>query len=104
MLSGEKSSRRTPITYWILGALVAIYVAACTGQRDNKWGADAWEHHRVVLALTHHLWHPGNPTYALDVPSVRYSPYMIGWAIVCRTTGIDPYNALSAAAVMRERE
>jgi alpha-1,6-mannosyltransferase len=86
--------------FWLVGLILVVYVAACTGQRDNKWGADAWEHHRVVVALSRQLWKPGNPTYASDLPSVRYSPYMIGWAAVSRFTGIDPYNALSAAAVV----
>jgi hypothetical protein len=84
----------------MIGLLLAAYVAICTGQRQNNLGADAWEHHRAVLALTRHLWRPGNPTYASDLPSVRYSPYTVFWAVVCRTTGINPYAALSVAAVV----
>lgn len=91
---------RAPLGFWLLSGALVLYVAACTGFRDQKWGADAWEHHRAVLALTQDLRHPGNPTYASDIPSVRYSPYTVGLAVLCRTTGIDPYNALSFAAVL----
>src|SRR5205823_5303460 len=59
-----------------------------------------WEHHRVVAALTEKLWKPGNPTYASDIPSVRYSPYTVGLALLCRATGMEPYKALSTAAVI----
>jgi hypothetical protein len=99
-MSGDPKPARAPITFWILGLILVGYVAACTGQRENKLGADAWEHQRVVLALTRQLWKPGNPTYASDYPSVRYSPYMIGCALVCRLAKIDPYTALSGAAVV----
>lgn len=91
---------RTPAGFWLLSLLLVVYVAACTGFRDQLWGADAWEHHRAVLALTQNLWHPGNPTFASDLPSVRYSPYTIGLALLCRATHIDPYRALSLAAVV----
>jgi len=100
MSSDTLSRQKTPIWFWILGLLLVGYVAACTGQRDNVLSADAWEHLRVLRALTHDLWHPGNPTFASDLPSVRYSPYFVGLAVLCRNTGIDPYNALSAAAVV----
>jgi hypothetical protein len=96
----SQSARRSPIWFWLLGIALVVYVAVCTGQRQNNLGADAWEHHRAVLALTRHLWKPGNPTYASDVPSVRYSPYTVFWALICRATGITPYTALSAAAVV----
>ena len=62
--------------------------------------ADAWEHLSVLHALTADLWNPGNPTYAMDVPSVRYSPYFVGLALLCRLSHIDPYSALSFAAVL----
>ena len=91
---------RAPIWFWIIGLVLMAYVALCTGQRQNNLGADAWEHQRAVLALTRHLWRPGNPTYASDLPSVRYSPYTVLWAVVCRATGITPYTALSVAAVV----
>lgn len=94
------ASSRAPIRFWLLGLALVVYVAACTGQRENKWGADAWEHQRAVLALTRQIWKPGNPTYASDLPSVRYSPYTVGWALFCKATGVDPYDALSAAAVV----
>jgi hypothetical protein len=91
---------RTPRVYWLLAALLLGYVAACTGHRDNLWGADAWEHHRVFKALAEDLWHPGNPTYAIDTPSARYSPYAVFWASVSRATGLDPYHALSLAGTV----
>jgi hypothetical protein len=80
--------------------MLVAYVAACTPQRDALWGADAWEHHRVLKALTRDLNHPGNPTYAIDVPSVRYSPYFVLQATLARWIGIDPYLSLSAAATL----
>ena len=91
---------RAPLTFWILGAALVAYVALCTSQRANLWGADAWEHHRVLKALVRDLMHPGNPTYAVDVPSVRYSPYFVLQAVCARWLGIDPYLMLSAAAVI----
>jgi len=93
-------NNREPRVYWLLAAILVAYVAACTGNRDNIWGADAWEHHRVIKALTENLWHPGNPTYATDTPSPRYSPYAVFWATVCRATGLDPYEALSLAGTV----
>jgi hypothetical protein len=85
--------------FWVVAAALLLYVALCTGQRDKKIGADAWEHHRAVKALTHDLWRPGNPTYATDDPSIRYSPYAVTLALIARTTRIDPYDVLSGAAV-----
>ncbi|MBX3358688.1 MAG: hypothetical protein KF745_09690 [Phycisphaeraceae bacterium] len=86
--------------YWLLAAALVAYVALCTGNRDNKIGADAWEHHRVLVALTNNIWNPGNPTQASDEPSIRYSPSNVALAAVCRLTGADPYRALSAMAVV----
>jgi hypothetical protein len=83
----------------MVAAALVLYVGLCTGQRDKKIGADAWEHHRAVKALTLELWRPGNPTYATDDPSIRYSPYAVTLALIARTTRIDPYDVLSAAAV-----
>jgi hypothetical protein len=77
-----------------------VYVALCTGRRDNVAGADAWEHHRAIVALVQDFWHPGNPTYATDEPSIRYCPYIVSLALICRQTGLDPYDALSAAAAV----
>ena len=74
-------------------------MALCTGHRENHPTTDAWEHHRAVRALALHLWHPGNPTYAIDAPSIRYSPYSVGLALVARATGVDPWTVLSGAAV-----
>ena len=100
MVALKAGRQRAPLAFWVLGLLLVVYVAACTGFRDNILGADAWEHHRAVLALTRQLWKPGNPTYASDLPSVRYSPYALSWAVVCRVTHLDPYNALSIAATV----
>lgn len=94
------TNRRAPYAYWIIGLLLVIYVAASTGQRDNVDAADAWEHLGALHALTDNLWHPGNPAYVSDLPSVRYSPYMVTLAVICRKTGISPYAALSGAAVV----
>jgi hypothetical protein len=88
------------VWFWVIGLALVAYVAVCTPQRNNELLSDAWEHHRAVLTLTRHLWNPGNPTYASDLPSVRYSPYTVFWAVVCRATHLSPYNALSIAAVV----
>jgi hypothetical protein len=91
---------RTPRVYWLLGALLVAYVAACTEGRNTMWGVDSWEHHRAFKALTESLWRPGNPTYPIDTPSARYSPYSVFWAAVARVTGLDPSDALSLAGTV----
>lgn len=85
--------------YWGLGAVLLLYVALCTQNRDSVYGADAWEHHRAIVALLENPWHPGNPTYATDEPSIRYSPYTVALTLICRLTSVDPYVALGAAGV-----
>tara|TARA_R110002073_G_scaffold11940_4_gene53733 strand:+ start:2845 stop:4449 length:1605 start_codon:yes stop_codon:yes gene_type:complete len=80
--------------------VLTIYVACITPFRSEMLLADAWEHHAAVLTLSDNLWTPGNPTYATAEPSIRYSPYSVGLAILCRQTGITPYTALSIAAVL----
>jgi hypothetical protein len=85
--------------YLLLSIATLAYVAALTGNRAEKLDADAWEHHRAVLTMSQELWEPGNPTYAGDEPSIRYSPYTIALAQIVRSTGIDAYDALSGAAV-----
>ncbi len=94
------TGERTPAAFWLLAFLLVVYVAAASPQRDNVWTSDAWEHHRALRALVRDLRHPGNPTYALDMPSVRYSPYLIIQAVLVRMTGVDPYRMLTAAAVV----
>lgn len=86
--------------YWLVGGVIVSYVALCAPNRDSVWGADAWEHHRAVVVLSHQLWRPGNPTYATDEPSIRYSPYSVALALICRATGADAYHVLTAAAVV----
>lgn len=98
-MTSRIGSRATP-GFWLLAIVLVVYVAACTGFRDNNLEADAWEHLSVLHALTENPWNPGNPTYALDIPSVRYSPYFVGLAFLCRVGHVDPYSALSAAAVL----
>lgn len=95
-----RESEHVRYVYWVLGGLILIYVALCTPNRDSLWGADAWEHHRAIVALTENLWQPGNPTYATGEPSIRYSPYSVVLALICRTTGLDAYDVLSGAAVV----
>ena len=51
------------------------------------------------MALVDDLWHPGNPTYATDDTSIRFSPYSVTLALICRATGWTPYDVLSGAAV-----
>lgn len=85
--------------YLLLSIATIVYVAALTGNRSERLDADAWEHHRAVLAMSQEMWEPGNPTYATDEPTIRYSPYTIALAQLVRSTGIDAYDALSGAAV-----
>ena len=47
----------------LLALGLCVYVAFCTPFRDNHPLADAWEHHRAIVALEQQLWQPGNPTY-----------------------------------------
>lgn len=97
--SPVQHSDRFPVAFWLIGMLLVAYVGLCTGYRDNNWGTDAWEHDRVVLALSQKFWHPGNPTYATDEPSVRYAPYTLVLALICRMSGATPHHVLSMAAV-----
>jgi hypothetical protein len=76
-----------------------VYVALCTGYRDNIWGADAWEHYRDIRALARNVLETHNPTYATSDQTPRYSPYIVFWGAVCHFSGIDPYTGLSIAAV-----
>ncbi len=85
--------------YVLLSFLLVAYVAALTGNRAERLDADAWEHHRAVLAMSQQMWEPGNPTYAGDEPTIRYSPYTLALAQIVRSTGVDAYDALSGAAV-----
>lgn len=85
--------------YLLLSLAVLSYVGLLTGNRSERLDADAWEHHRAVLAMSQEMWNPGNPTYATDEPSIRYSPYTIALAMIVRSTGIDAYDVLSGAAV-----
>src|SRR5258708_28185850 len=77
----SSSNKRVRASFLVLGLGLLVYVATCTVQRENNLGSDGWEHHRTILTLTRHLWKPGNPTYASDIPSVRYSPYTVFWAV-----------------------
>ena len=90
---------RDNLAFIAVGALLVAYVAICTHWRDGKLGADAWEHHRAIVALVEDLWHPGNPTYATDDTSIRFTPYSVTLALICRATGWSPYDVLSGAAV-----
>ncbi len=85
--------------YLWLSVALALYVGLLTGNRSERMDADAWEHHRAILAMSENPWHPLNPTYATDDPSIRYSPYTLALALVVRHTPLDAYEALSVAAV-----
>ena len=91
---------RGDVAFWAMTVLLGLYVALCTGNRDVVPDGDAWEHLRAIHALAADAWHPGNPTFASPVPSVRYSPYFVAQAAIVRATGIDAYRVLSAAAVV----
>jgi hypothetical protein len=99
-LNSKKPGEGAGVWFWVIGLMLVVYVAFCTVQRDSNLGSDGWEHHRAILTLTRHLWKPGNPTFDSDLPSVRYSPYTVFWAVVCRATHLKPYDALSIAAVI----
>lgn len=45
-------------------------------------------------------WAPPNPTYGGSEPSIRYSPYTVALAWVCKATLISPYVSLSLSAVL----
>ena len=94
-----KQFARDNLTFLAVSALLVAYVALCTRYRDGILGADAWEHHRTIVALVEDLWHPENPTYATDDTSIRFSPYTVTQALICRATGWTPYDVLSGAAV-----
>jgi len=85
--------------FWAVLAALAIYVGLCIRQRENNGETDDWEHHRAIVALSKDLWKPGNPTYATDEPSIRYSPYSLGLALIVRSGAVDAYDALSGAGV-----
>ncbi len=85
--------------YVLMSIGLLCYVGLLTGNRAEKLDADAWEHHRAVLAMSQDMWEPGNPTYASDAPTIRYSPYTLVLAQIVRKTGIDAYDVLSIAAV-----
>src|SRR5258708_14450954 len=90
---------RDNLAFVAVGVLLVAYVALCTRWRDGILGADAWEHHRTIVALVENLWHPENPTYATEDTSIRFSPYSVMQALICRSTGWTPYDVLSGAAV-----
>lgn len=100
-LAGASAKGRTGrmATSWLIAGLMIGYVALCTKHRENRVDADAWEHHRAIRAITIEPWQPGNPTFARPEPSIRYSPYTIVLAAISRSTGLDPYDVLSGAAV-----
>ena len=81
------------------GRCCSIYVARARPTATTS-GADAWEHHRVIVALTRDLWHPGNPTYATR-RAIDPLLALFGCAalLICRQHRLDPYDALSGAAV-----
>ena len=96
----DDSTGLSQLAYLLLSLSVITYVAALTGNRAERLDADAWEHHRAVLAMSQQMWEPGNPTYGTDEPTIRYSPYTLALAQVVRSTGINAYDALSGAAVL----
>ena len=85
--------------FLVIAVFLVVYVALCTGQRENGWSWDAWEHQRSIRALVENFWNPGNPTYPLSTPSVRYSPYIITLAAICKTLNLNAYDVLSYAAI-----
>jgi len=83
--------------YWLVGACLIAYVSLCSGFRDRNPGSDAWEHDRAIKALVDEgLGYTGNPTYASEVPSLRYSPYTVGLAALCRVTGLSTYDGVDS--------
>jgi hypothetical protein len=88
------------LSYWIFASLLTLYVALTTGYRDELIAADAWEHHRAIRVLAEVGLHAGNPTQAASEPSIRYSPYTVALAVVSRSTHLDSYDVLSAAATV----
>ena len=100
MSESDRRMNVLPGSFWVMAALITLYVALCATHRDSRYGADAWEYHRAILALSENLLNPGNPTYDTDDASVRYSPYTLFWAAFSRMSGVDPYDTLSVATVV----
>ncbi|MEE9338307.1 MAG: hypothetical protein V3U87_09520 [Methylococcaceae bacterium] len=96
----NKSDNKSANTaFLVIAVFLVVYVAFCTGQRENGWSWDAWEHQRSIRALVENFWDPGNPTYPLSTPSVRYSPYIVTLAAICKALHINTYDVLSYAAI-----
>jgi hypothetical protein len=96
----EQAGSRSSKLFWGLTFVLVVYVALCTRYRDNRLEADGWEHHRAIAALARDLRHPGNPTYAVDEPSIRYTPMAVALAATSRATGLDTWTLQSIQAVL----
>ena len=102
METHEQAAPRTagiPRSCWVFGVALVAYVGLITGQRDNHWQADAWEHHRGVRAISRNLLERRNPTYATDDGTPRYGPYLVALGALSRWSGVDPFHALSIGAI-----
>ncbi len=98
-VNNNSDNRWADTAFLVIAAFLIVYVAFCTGQRENGWSWDAWEHQRSIRALVENFWDPGNPTYPLSTPSVRYSPYIVTLAAICKILNLSTYDVLSYAAI-----
>ena len=78
--AGRRSALLGGLVYAAVAVAVVALVAAATGFRDEIRGADAWEHHRAIRVVAALGPAAGNPTFATDEPSIRYSPYTLAVA------------------------
>lgn len=88
------------LAYWATAVSVSLYVALTSGFRGEIRLIDGWEHHRVVRVMAQVGFAAGNPTYASDEPSIRYSPYSAILALAARWGHWDPWDVLTVAAVL----
>jgi hypothetical protein len=88
------------LAYWATAVTVSLYVALTSGFRGEIRLIDGWEHHRVVRVMAQLGFAAGNPTYASDEPSIRYSPYSAILALAARWGHWDPWDVLTVAAVL----
>ena len=102
MLSASQTSKTTSTwrdpLYWLIVLLLVAYVGLLSRGVVYHGTTDFWEHHRAVVTLTQDMGQPGNPTFATDDPSIRYSPYSVFLASICRLTGISSWSVFSLAA------
>lgn len=91
------------LTGWpgIAGLLCLTLFALQAGFLLNQpWVGDYWEHRAVLLELLQHPFDPQHPIVQATQPHPFYSPYLLGWALVGRATGISIVPLLNIMAAV----